>query len=506
MVKQKTKYMKTFIKPAMLAIAASVISCQEFYIDTQPEENFRVFKTDAVSPYTRPSENAKTINFNISSTVPWKITKSGTGNTDWCTIEPMESTTLTLSSAVTVTLSDNDGTAERSVTLTITAEGIETPHTIEIIQEKEHFLTVTAPTETTIPAGGGTYSFTVVSDQAWTVASNRPDVTFSPESGTGTGAEETVQITVPAGQSRDITVTVSSESKNDSFTMHQEGVILEIEGTGSTTVDAAGGTCEFTVRANIAWDFKTEDKFVKVSRKDETTVSAVFGANPIFKERSVVIEILPTDPSITASAEYTVTQPVAYTWQKGSSQHPVDADGAVTFNDATSGENRFVTGNICGPGTYIWTFASVDLKGKGHFDFNFNQYSLGNINYHFYIGEGGGNKVISGGKVSSVTDPSQTEVDFWASGQTFTISYATLNAMKELKITMEPKEGDPTMLTISIYVDGNRIHTESGRKNFWYHRPSDLLPLYFGLGSNSDAATAQSTVKLASFQIIPYSE
>ena len=79
------------------------------------------------------------------------------------------------------------------------------------------------------------------------------------------------------------------------------------------------------------------------------------------------------------------------------------------------------------------------------------------------------------------------------------------NQMKELKVTFEPMEGDPTSLEIRMDINGETKVTVTGRRNFWYFSP-DPMSLYVGMEKGAENAPEPGSVTIDSFQYIPYTE
>lgn len=85
------------------------------------------------------------------------------------------------------------------------------------------------------------------------------------------------------------------------------------------------------------------------------------------------------------------------------------------------------------------------------------------------------------------------------------LTLSILNQMKELKVSIEPMEGDPTSLEIRMDINGETKVTVTGRRNFWYFSP-DPMSLYVGLEKGAENATEPGSVTIDSFQFIPYTE
>ena len=111
--------MKTtsFLKGIAIAAAAVFFgSCQQLYIETQPEVETRM-STDARESYTFSGTNPQPATFSIGSTTPWEIT--GYESAEWLSVKPASSALSSLSADVTLTVVPNDTYEQRTATLTL---------------------------------------------------------------------------------------------------------------------------------------------------------------------------------------------------------------------------------------------------------------------------------------------------------------------------------------------------------------------------------------------------
>ena len=130
---------------ASLSIFMTAAACQQFDIDTQmtPEKeqaNLRLV-CDAVDSYSFPSTNADNVTFNVSSNTPWTITRSS--GAEWCTVTPSSSSSSSLISDVVVSVANNESGEDRTATLTVRGERINSYYTITINQSRKGKLFVT---------------------------------------------------------------------------------------------------------------------------------------------------------------------------------------------------------------------------------------------------------------------------------------------------------------------------------------------------------------------------
>ncbi len=501
------KTSKAILRAMMLAAIFATASCEEPEIDSQKKEV--KFYTDAAEAYTCKANNAEPVSFEISSNTPWTIKKSD--NKSWCTVSPTSSATSSLVETITLTFENNTSGDSRSMTLTITADDVEKPTIIDIVQEGAPVFQLEAPDVLEVPTTGGNSSFTVISNRPWEVKTNMPEgvVNFSRTGGTGTGEAEQVDMMISQnnGQARNIIITVSIDEENSrSFTMTQEGFILEIEGGNSVSVWGAGQTKEVKVNSSIPWTIEyAEDPYTVITKKDENTIQIAAKTNPVFKDKTTIVTVMPEDAGLRGDSDVqlTVTQSRFFKNYSGNPAIAVDADGAATVTDNVSTHPRYYVDALFGLGTYVWKFNSIDIQGGGALSFTFNSdanknIGLGDREIHVRLGEGHPNNYLwTGGP------------DFWVNPVPWTndLKNEDLNKVKEIKLVFVPKEDDITKLVISIYFD-DVLFDSIERKNLWNMIPegaTGIIPVLFGLAPNSSTKTTEpSTIVMKSMEYIPY--
>ena len=165
--------MKRIYTYIMLAAGLLMSSCQEYFIDSQPELPPTLY-IDALDEYTVVAASPSRIVFNISSNTPWKIET----DSQWCIPEPAMSASSSLVAEIVITPEDNETEYSRTATLTVTADEIGVVKTIKVLQNKmkEQILLVLAddPAENTITAGDGTQGESLVninSNKPWMISS-----------------------------------------------------------------------------------------------------------------------------------------------------------------------------------------------------------------------------------------------------------------------------------------------------------------------------------------------
>lgn len=260
---KNNSHMKTIIRTlACLGVFVLMASCQMYEIDTQmtPEKQAASIRMvcDALPSYTVASTNADAVIFNVSANTPWTITRSS--GADWCTITPSSSSAGALISDVVVSFADNATAEDRTATLTLKADKVGLPVTIQITQNRLGKLFVT-PVAGDYAAVGGPLTFSIQTNVAWEVHSDKSWLTFDREAGEPDPEGRTFTIRAIAAASnvleRTATVTVKAGDDEENFDVTQKGVfdLTEI----SDSFDANGDTKFILLRTDLPWTI-TADK------------------------------------------------------------------------------------------------------------------------------------------------------------------------------------------------------------------------------------------------------
>ena len=285
--------------------------------------------------------------------------------------------------------------------------------------------------------------------------------------------------------------------------------ILEIEGETSTTLDSVeGGTAEFKVNANIPWEIECSDALVSYEKKDENTVAVYVGNNPYFfsEGRNIVVNIVPENKDLELKATFTIHQDICGSFEGSALKLVNEATGAVTIIGQESSNSRFVFSKA-GLGTYIWKFSNVFLGTNGDDKKSFAIIFDNQVYYNIRMGkystfQSGGKYTTEGGEIINFANDKDGNA---LGNQNTGLTLSVLNQMKELKVTFEPMEGDPTSLEIRMDINGETKVTVTGRRNFWYFSP-DPMSLYVGMEKGAENAPEPGSVTIDSFQYIPYTE
>ena len=318
--------MKTtsFIKGLAIAAAAMFFgSCQQLYIETQPEVEIKM-TTDARESYTLSGTNPQPATFSIGSTTPWEIT--GYEAAEWLSVKPASSALSSLSADVTITAVPNDTYESRSATLTLKGEGIQNVWTIVVTQGMKSKFYV-QPITQEFEGGESSLPFTIETNLAWEVRSADAWLTFDKTSGVGTGAIETITATAAAnpGIERTTTVTVTAGAETETFTVRQGGMTLEFITTELEMINYAGGEALLDVEASVDWTVTSSAEWLTVEKVD-SQVKATAAANSAFAPRTAVVTI----SGFGITAEFEVTQDSPYELENAE----ILEDGSVKLDGA----------------------------------------------------------------------------------------------------------------------------------------------------------------------------
>ena len=320
--------MKTtsFIKGLAIAAAAMFFgSCQQLYIETQPEVEIKM-TTDARESYTLSGTNPQPATFSIGSTTPWEIT--GYEAAEWLSVKPASSALSSLSADVTITAVPNDTYESRSATLTLKGEGIQNVWTIVVTQGMKSKFYVQPITEEFEGTKESSLPFTIETNLAWEVRSADAWLTFDKTSGTGTGAIETIIATAAEnpGVERTTTVTVTAGAETETFTVLQKGgKTLEFLTTELEMISYAGGEALLDVNGSMDWTVTSSAEWLTVEKTGDQ-VKATAAANSGFAARTAVVTIAGDD----LTAEFEVSQDTPYELENAE----ILEDGSVKLDGA----------------------------------------------------------------------------------------------------------------------------------------------------------------------------
>ena len=267
---------------ASLSVLTAAVACQQFVIDTQmtPEKEYANLRLvcDAVDSYHFASTNADKVTFNVSANTPWTITRSS--GAEWCTVTPSSSSSSSLISDVVVSVADNPDGEDRSATLTVTGERINTYYTITIRQDRKGRLFVT-PVSKDYAATGGPLTFTLNTNVPWEVRTDVSWLSFNRENGQPDPDGRTITIIATAEPSdvleRTATVTVVAGNDEESFEVTQKGTFEMTEISGE--FPGAGGTKVLKLRTDLPWTVSADKDWISFDKESGAGSNGVTAIN-----------------------------------------------------------------------------------------------------------------------------------------------------------------------------------------------------------------------------------
>ena len=199
--------------------------------------------------------------FEIASNTEWSISVSG-GN-DWLTVSPMSGQgykEITVSSkentsaprTATIIVKWNDGETEYMETITVYQAYVPTPDPPSL------------PSSITFSSQGGSQTFTLTSNVAWTISSSSGWLSASPSSGSG-DAEVTVHVTENSSNYDRTAVLTITTAGGYTRTIHikqgGQGSYLYMKVSMINMAFApAGGTLSFNISSNIDWQISIPEE------------------------------------------------------------------------------------------------------------------------------------------------------------------------------------------------------------------------------------------------------
>ena len=284
----KKLYSNTLMQLILALCTFSFVACQEFDIDSQPEGPLNI-QIDALESYTALATSPSNVVFNISSNTPWTIES----DQQWCKPTPSMSAASSLVSEIVVTMENNTGKKARTAKLTIKAEGVEGTKVVTIKQASKEDLVV-IPYDQIVPTVGGTISFNIVSNKPFQIIPSTQFVEqISPASGDGNedGNKIPITITIPenTGGVRTAEITVKTEFQEKSFTITQDGIIIEPKNEEEKTnqLNGMGGEKNIEINSSVEWKVEVPAEFKEwlSAEADGNNLTLKAGYNNLFITR-----------------------------------------------------------------------------------------------------------------------------------------------------------------------------------------------------------------------------
>ncbi len=420
----------------------SFMACQEFTIDSQPEGPLKI-EVDALAAYTVLATSPSNVVFNVSSNTPWKITS----DKQWCKPTPAMSAASSLVSEIVVSFDANTDKKARTATLSIQAEGIEGTKLVTITQASKEDLVV-IPNDELVVAMGGTISFSIISNKPWRVIPSTQfvgNIDKMEGQGNEDGTKETINIIVPenpAGK-RSGTITVKTDYQEYSFTVTQEGIVLEQEDPSeSGTIDFGWSELEKTIkiRANKAWKATVPEEYAEWIKTEEVSGS------------ELKITLKPNSRLVTRNGQVLLSMKEFVPGFEGVlldlTQAPQFDLGSVIVDEET-GNVKIIKGStivskfLFRKGHLSVDFEDVNFAGTSCLLFNMTALSgMANTNFYFRLRSSPDCAFVTGGTGFK-----------WAEKK-FVLTTEQVKAVRKLELFVEDDPALPGKLLLRVLLDG----------------------------------------------------
>lgn len=492
----KKLYSNTLMQLILALCTFSFVACQEYNIDSQPEGPLNI-QIDAQDSYTALATSPSNVVFNISSNTPWTIESDA----QWCVPTPSMSAASSLVSEIVVAMENNTGKEKRTAKLTIKAEGISNAKVITIEQASKEDLVVIRPTDI-VPTEGGTITFNIVSNKPWEII---PETQFlenidkTSGSGNENGEKEMITITVPknTGAVRSATITVKTAFQEETFTITQDGIIIEPKNEEEVTNQLAGMGGEKTIEINssVEWKVEVPDEYKEwlSAEADGSNLKLIAKYNNLFVVRTGHVLLYPkmNVPGF-EGVPVEVKQP-RNIWVDGAAES-IDSETGYSTIQSTD-KSRFVTNFVFKKGRLVWTFDNVDIPSEdGVIDLNFDTWwgspAQGAGWIHAYL------------RPDFASNKSQLQLSapwIW-SDDPFTI--ADMSAIKTIEIAITEDTNNAGKASVVLLINGKEVIRYDNRNDIYLDDPviNQGQKIYFGFAQK---ATPTCTLTFKSFDYYP---
>ncbi|RRD69779.1 BACON domain-containing protein, partial [Tannerella forsythia] len=201
----------------------------------------------------------------VTANVPWTVTSS---EPSWLTLSDDSGTGNT---TLTVTAAVNPAITNRTATVTFTQNGGTLMQTVNVTQQAAPPMLSVTPDELVFTAVKGKKKLTVTSNVQWTVTSSEPWLTLSAASGTGDSTFTVTAAMNPAITNRTATVTFKQNggTLTKTVTVTQAAASLEVV-PSTLSFTAAGENKALLVKATQSWTAECDAPWITLSAASGT--------------------------------------------------------------------------------------------------------------------------------------------------------------------------------------------------------------------------------------------
>jgi hypothetical protein len=226
--------------------------------------------------------------FTVSSNQAWTLASSQT----WCSVQPASGSG---NKEISVSVAANSTTAARTAVLTLTAGDVSRQVTV---QQKAPVATPTLEASVSLieaAATAGTHKFTVISNQAWTLASSQTWCTVQPTSGSD-NKEISVSVTAnTSATSRTAILTLTAGNLSKQITVQQKEVTFTLDvSTASLEAEAEADSYSFNITSSAAWAIASDQTWCTVlpaSGTGNQTIVVTVAANTSATARTATLTV-----------------------------------------------------------------------------------------------------------------------------------------------------------------------------------------------------------------------
>ena len=453
----KKLYSNTLMQLILALCTFSFVACQEFDIDSQPEGPLNI-QIDALESYTALATSPSNVVFNISSNTPWTIES----DQQWCKPTPSMSAASSLVSEIVVTMENNTGKKARTAKLTIKAEGVEGTKVVTIEQASKEDLVV-IPYDQIVPTVGGTISFNIVSNKPFQIIPSTQFVEqISPASGDGNedGNKIPITITIPenTGGVRTAEITIKTEFQEKSFTITQDGIIIEPKNEEEKTnqLNGMGGEKNIEINSSVEWKVEVPAEFKEwlSAEADGNNLTLKAGYNNLFITRVGHVLLYPKSnvPGF-EGVPVEVRQP-RNMWADGAEDIDPETGYATIRSNA---QNRYVPNFSYGKGKIVWNFESVNMPaGTDGFLY------LNGDTWHWNGAANGAGWIQIRIYPQDSTTKSSFKLHYDWTAEEFTLE-ESMNDIKTIELDTKVDPEDATKVNVTFSINGKVYY--SGKKH-----------------------------------------
>lgn len=396
------------------------------------------------------------LNFTILTNVDWSVRSDASWlhfNRESGSPDP-EGRTITI-----VATADPSEVLERTATVTVVAG--DDQETFEVTQKAVFSVSAF---EDAFLAAGSSQGLVVRTDLPWTVTADKTWISFDKESGTGTGASETITATAAAneGAARTANITVTAGGTTHTFEVSQLGLAFEIVAPASTELPRQGGEMVIEVNSSLTWEPETDQADWTVEKTDDTHFKVKVPFNNKFVAKSGKVAIV----AGTNRAELELTQDINFTFSGNTEileDGSVKITGGAVTHVTTKDSYRYMK--------MVLTMGECHFATKGELWVSAAQ-QAGACNIYNQLTVGGNTRTRTDGAIYKSTS--------------FSITLEELNAMTSYGVILEPGS-DPANMHFEFQYNGVKRGEQEGGSPFYGN--TDTTPYWFGSWNDATADT-----------------